>query len=962
MGENFMTSNDFREFYWGIHKKPTFPWQERLAKQVADNGRWPDLVSLPTASGKTSVLDIAVFALALQSQNSRSSRTARLRTFFVIDRRLVVDDVARHARNIRNALVAPEPNSLLEQVKTALCSYGVKSPLEVGVMRGGMYRSDMWADEPNQPGICVTTVDQLGSRVLFRGYGLRNGRLPVHAGLTGMDSLFILDEAHLSQPFVDTMQSVCMFQTEKWQSTQCGLPIEMVQMSATLSDQEEKFTLGNSDFEDPILKKRLEAKKLTTLIETPDLISEATNQALKLAAAPKTNVIAVVANTVNAARKIFQELRKGTGDAVLLTGRIRPFDRERLLERFLCRMKAGRDRKDDKPLFIVATQTIEVGADLDFDALVTEVAPLDALQQRFGRLDRLGELGQTQAVVLKPKRGKSSNWIYGEPLENTWAWLNQHAVTDNGSPRIDFGSRKMSSMVEQHSEDDLNCACTAGPMLLPAHLDSWVQTNPKPEPDPDVSPFLHGPDSLDSVEVQIVWRADLDKNRREEWRGIVADAPPLSTEALPLPLEVARKWLFREKAEVTDSEGIHFNDEEKEKQKKSIQSSEYSQRLFMIWRGPRIDEEDDRIRPGDTIVVRSCEGGTDEFGWHPESEEPVMDVGDFCADERAQQGLGRYRVRVHPNVLFQKPENSSEREELQNLLKAVKDEEASADSIGELLSTDDSRRIHGHVEKAITFDTAGLRQYKADGGWLWISSLICTKNTDTPLPHAEILSEPDESDEGDEGSMTRPKKLTEHTKGVIEYTRQYAEGCGLDAALVEDLVLAARLHDLGKCDERFQQMLDPSWITGDDFLAKGKGRRVSSEYQDKLERSHYPSHARHEFGSVALVTRSKVLQKANDQELVLHLIGTHHGHGRSLAPYWHDETDGKISAPADGEQLSDGEELSGEQPYRFARIDSGWTRQFWTLVGRYGYWGLAYLETILRRADCIQSRKEESEE
>ena len=950
-----MTSNDFPEFYKEIHKKPPFPWQERLAKQVANNGRWPRLVSLPTASGKTSVLDIAVFSLARQSQNSRSSRTARLRTFFVIDRRLVVDDVARHAVNIRNALLAAEPNSLLEQVRTALCSYGATSPLEVGVMRGGMYRSDMWADEPNQPCICVTTVDQLGSRVLFRGYGLRNGRLPVHAGLTGMDSLFILDEAHLSQPFVDTMQSICMFQTEKWQSVQCGLPIEMVQMSATLSNQEEKFSLEASDFDDRILKKRLDAKKLATLIETPNLISEATARALKLAAAPRTNVIAVVVNTVNAARKIFQELRKRTEDAVLLTGRIRPYDRERLLEKFLCRMKVGRDRKDDKPLFVVATQTIEVGADLDFDALVTEAAPLDALRQRFGRLDRLGDLTQTEAVVLKPKRGKSSNWIYGEPLENTWTWLNQHADNQNGGPRIDFGARQMSNMVEQSDGADLNCACTACLVLFPAHLDSWVQTNPKPEPDPGVSAFLHGPDSMDSAEVQIVWRADLDKNHPQEWMAIVADAPPLSTEALPLPLVVAKKWLFREKAEVTDSEGVHLNEEEKEKQKQSVESSEASQRLFLVWRGPKTDGEDDRIRPGDTIVVRSSEGGTDEFGWYPESEEPVMDVGDFCADERAQQGLGRYRIRVHPNVLFQEPENSSEREELQNLLKAVKDEEATVEDIGELLRRDDVRRIHGHMDEVIKFNAAGFRQYKADGEWLWVSERVITRKADIALQHAEIL-EPDESDDDDQGSMTHPKTLTEHIKGVIKHTRQYAEGCGLSAGLVEDLVLAARLHDLGKCDERFQQILDPFWLTGDDFLAKGNGLCVSSEYQGKLERSCYPPSARHEFGSVALVTGSTILQKANDCELVLHLIGTHHGHGRSLAPYWHDDTDGKITVTVDDEQLS------AEQPSRFARVDSGWTRQFWTLVGRYGYWGLAYLETILRRADCVQSRIEESQE
>ncbi len=952
-----MTVNDFSEFYRGIHKKDPFPWQERLAKQVANTGEWPRKLSLPTASGKTSVLDIAVFVLALQSQNSLSSRTARLRTFFVIDRRLVVDDVASHARKIRDALVAPKPGSLLEQVRTALCGYGAKSPLEIGVMRGGMYRSDMWADEPNQPCICVTTVDQLGSRVLFRGYGLRDGRLPIHAGLTGVDSLLITDEAHLSQPFVDTMEAIQAFQMEKWQSVKCGLPVSMVQMSATLAAEEKDFTLEAPDFEHPVLKQRLDAKKFSTLIETPDLTSEAVRQALKLAASPNVNVTAVVVNTVNAARKIFQELRKRTEDAVLLTGRIRPYDRERLLETFLCRMKVGRNRKDDKPLFVVATQTIEVGADLDFDALVTEAAPLDALRQRFGRLDRLGNLAQTQAVVLKPKRSKTSDWIYGEPLENTWAWLTQHADNQNGAAMIDFGAQKMSSMVEQHSKDDgFNCIAPAGPILLPAHLDSWVQTNPRPRPDPDVGPFLHGPDSLNSAEVQIVWRADLDKNRPEEWQGIVADAPPLSTEALPLPLAVARKWLFGEKAEVTDSEGITLNEEEDGRQKKGIQPDNASQRLFLIWRGPRADEESDRIRPGDTIVVRSNEGGADEFGWYPESETPVTDVGDLCANERAQQSLGRYRIRVHPNVLFQKPESSSEREELQNLLKAVENDEATAEDIGELLRADNSRGIHGHSEKAINeFIPKDLRRYKANGGYLWISNRVPNRTPNMLLPSADMLPEPDESDDDDQGSMTLKKTLEKHTDGVVERTRLYAEKCGLDAGLVEDLVLAARLHDRGKCDERFQQMLDPFWLTGHDFLAKGNGRRVSSEYQDKREKSRYPRHARHEFGSVALAAGSKAFQNAKNSELVLHLIGTHHGYGRSLAPYWYDDTDGKITAEVDGEQLS------GEQPSRFARIDSGWARQFWTLVGRYGYWGLAYLETILRRADCVQSREEESE-
>ena len=41
---------------------------------------------------------------------------------------------------------------------------------------------------------------------------------------------------------------------------------------------------------------------------------------------------------------------------------------------------------------------------------------------------------------------------------------------------------------------------------------------------------------------------------------------------------------------------------------------------------------------------------------------------------------------------------------------------------------------------------------------------------------------------------------------------------------------------------------------------------------------------------------------------------------------------------------------------------SGWVDRFWTLNRKYGYWGLAYLEGILRRADCMVSRWEAGHE
>ena len=93
-------------------------------------------------------------------------------------------------------------------------------------------------------------------------------------------------------------------------------------------------------------------------------------------------------------------------------------------------------------MIVVATQTLEVGADLDFDGLVTECASLDALRQRFGRLNPTGRPIEARAAILvrgdqagaatdkqegkgrKTKTAKTrekEDPDYGSALAETWA-------------------------------------------------------------------------------------------------------------------------------------------------------------------------------------------------------------------------------------------------------------------------------------------------------------------------------------------------------------------------------------------------------------------------------------------------------------------------------------------------------------------------------------------------------------
>ena len=139
------------------------------------------------------------------------------------------------------------------------------SPLRVAVLRGGMYRDDTWADSPAQPLICASTVDQVGSRLLFRGYGLgRSGRV-VHAGLVGNDSLILLDEAHLSKPFLTTIQSVEAFRKPDRPARGLlmpELPFQVVQMSATPGSDLTSFQLTKADRQNDVLSWRLTANKV----------------------------------------------------------------------------------------------------------------------------------------------------------------------------------------------------------------------------------------------------------------------------------------------------------------------------------------------------------------------------------------------------------------------------------------------------------------------------------------------------------------------------------------------------------------------------------------------------------------------------------------------------------------------------------------------------------------------------
>lgn len=206
----------------------------------------------------------------------------------------------------------------------------------------------------------------------------------------------------------------------------------------------------------------------------------------------------------------------------------------------------------------------------------------------------------------------------------------------------------------------------------------------------------------------------------------------------------------------------------------------------------------------------------------------------------------------------------------------------------------------------------------------------------------------------------REVPLDEHSELVQRATERIAARC-LPQELHEVLALAALWHDAGKLDPRFQLLLhqgdEVAAATARCAIAKSPNIPTSPLRRRAVrETSGLPKGFRHEMLSAELARR--YAQLPEDEvlaDLVLHLIASHHGHGRPFAPVVFDESPPGISDHFMGTKvLLDADDRSSSVPAH--RLDSGVAERFWRLTRGYGWWGLAYLEAIVRLADWYASK------
>lgn len=923
-----ITRDEFGEFFAALNGGyAPFSWQEEVLDHICEHGVWPERINAPTGSGKSSVVDIHLFANALAAVGAAPRVPRRL--CVTVGRRALVDSQADRAREIlkcmEDALAdgSGEPG-ILRRVAEALQSFQTHNdekgskPFETGHIRGELSNRSLPVTDISACAIIAATPDMYGSRALFRGYGSTKAARPRETALLTMDTVMVLDEAHMNRQLLHTTQRIAELQKRE---VNLGVPtLQVVETTATPSTEDSDSTTLGVDIEaldspnDKELHKRVYSHKELVLHPIDKWDGKPGNAATVNAAvdaikkflahreagedSKKAHTVGCIVNHVRTAISIKEKLTTdkvlGKDEVELLVGRMRPSDLEKLQEDH---NKLFTTAGDESVKVVVATQTLEVGIDVDFADLVTELAPASSLAQRFGRVNRLGHRTDSKVVVIEPASGdsvkKDAPPYKAVDLSNAYGWL--EALNGAENPSVNPAAMVKNPPV-QSSPERLLYQRPEWPDLL-----EFSRTDENPYDEPDLDLWLH--DSLEAETAMggVIVRDNLPSNTSAAMEILKTSYfAPRDEETFPANLKILKEIL-------------DYQDEHGVKPRKFL----YRQGEVSLWQdADHGDESNHSLAPGDVLIL--------DTGSIPFTNQGIAvtqrELPSKKDELKAVPFLDDDELCVAELYVYEKCANREEdfREYLG----------LSPDEVAELL---DSQASDGQKVIASELST------EAEDGQEVISWYAIVTGKESV----------EGSDIAQELALTGPVLLDDHQNDVAERTRQIAENLGLAPEFSEALELAAKYHDEGKRDLRFQQMLGADAETG--VLAKSGHRSVAEAYRAR-SRSALPKGWRHEQLSALMVAASP--EKVGEhRDLVLRIIGCSHGHGRFS--FAHDADfllkEGYLPEGTDYEALK-------EQATRLFNVGY-WDNLMEQTSRTYGPYATAYLEAVERAADAQISRE-----
>lgn len=933
----------FTEFFQKLTGNPPFPWQIALYHKFAA-GEFPSSANIPTGLGKTSIVAIWLIALALHP-----STTPR-RLVYVVNRRTVVDQTTDEAKKLCDALARPELAEIRNKL-AALCALPLPTPesppLATSTLRGQFADNGEWCADPSRPAVIVGTVDMIGSGLLFSRYTRSFKTRPLHAGFLAQDVLLIHDEAHLEPAFQKLLERLATAQNIAGDLR----PLRLIELTATSRNSEEE-PLGldenptDKDSDNVTVRsryhafKRLELVPVTKIQDGKDKANDSTvrDKILELAVAKKDNgrAVLVFVRSVEVAEKIVGDLHKVKQAVVPLTGTMRGKERDGLVrdnlifQRFLPPSSRSEDITPAAgTVFLVATSAGEVGVNLSADDLICDLTTYESMAQRFGRVNRFGENDDSEITVVFRANLQTD---YDEGLAKAQADKKNPAkkvAAYNKKSQLVLRILKTLSLLEALDGSANSAALDAlsaaeriaafSPepeqrVATEIQFDAWALTTVR-QPiaaRPPVAPYLHGGTEWQPPETHVAWRQELDVLGTAELRAAYPPAELL--EDFPLkPHELLRDttervfdrivsllskrqnnnepipdaWLIPAQGEVEvfplsrllsdqdaeDEDTVEEEDEEDESENASIDKNAEKAR-----RNRLISHLADA-----TLILPASLGGVDEKGLlTPDAVAPPdgrADVADIVAGDAPNK-----RQRVWSNSTNNVPDGF-------RLVRVI----------DKFIGEEDTRDSE---------DSPTVNRY-----WLWLEA----KNS--------------ANGERRFSANMQPETLGAHTAAVTANASAIAEKL-LPPDMGKLLVLAARLHDLGKNRAQWQRNL------GNLDYDPDKPETILAKSMPGMRPRNLAEHYRHEFGSLKDAASNAEFAALTDAErdIVLHLVAAHHGRAR---PHFPDEEIHDQHPTASPEKSVT---LATEIPRRFARLQK-----------QFGRWGLAWLESLLRAADYAAS-------
>ena len=866
-----------------------FPWQWALVERLRQ-GDVPRALDIPTGLGKTATIAAWLVALA-------SGGAVPRRLVYVVDRRAVVDQATEFAEHLRSYVTA-NPD-----LQTAL-GLASDQALPISTLRGQFADNRDWLADPSAPAIIVGTVDMVGSRLLFSGYGVSRKMRPYQAGLLGVDALIVLDESHLVPPFEQLLDAIAADRTQfiapDEQRRGVVRQLRLLALSATGHGGPHVPTgLTDADLAHPVVKQRLDAVKRLTTVDLGDaeLSAELAKHAWGLTGnGMKPCRIIVFCNsrdTADATRNLIAKLAAGKADTELFVGERRVHERVAaatwLRERGFI---AGSAVVLEKPAFVIATSAGEVGVDLDADHMVSDLVAWERMVQRLGRVNRRGNGNANVVVILEPDAQPDKKTAAALDVKEEDREDEEHVLVRKYEHTAGRGQARRSALalladgdaspgalrvLKLRAASDLALqkilldATTPSPLrpaLSRPIVDSWSLTSLRDDPSrPDVAPWLRGFVD-DEPQTTIVWRAlmpDRADAKEAELAEFFEAAPAVLEETLDAPTDTVVKWLLARANAVHASDG------------------------------------DD---PELAAVVLKDDGTVAE--WYSTHELAMVGITDKRVAKGKEQNLER-TLRGATLVLDRRFGG------LRGGLLAEEEDSFTATS-----------DVSVEAWSSVTFHVKRCTEPCDDADWHEVYRFVLKHG-----PNGEALEwlSVDHAETEEERSVGNPQLLDQHHSWTRDEAAKLAARLRLPDPVAHALCTAARLHDKGKAARTWQRAFS---APADGVYAKTIGP-VRVKLLD---------HYRHELGSLPDADRDPEVQSmpVDLRDLVLHLIGTHHGYGRPT-----------ISASGCDAPPAVMESRVREVALRFLRLQEQW-----------GPWGLAWLEAVLRSADQLASRRNDN--